>query len=135
MIKPRPSRVRRIAKWTGLVVCMLILAAWGTGLGWFVSYQREVCCMNTPVASWGLLLNGGLVRLLGSDTIVPHQGVPVRETRSSWEINTVSQAHRGWRTRTGWFLPRAERIGRTSWDYICPLWLPLLLAGVPTGVL
>ena len=37
-----PSRTRRIAKWTGLVVCIFIVSIWLISQWWLVQYQGLV---------------------------------------------------------------------------------------------
>jgi hypothetical protein len=48
-----PSRFRRIAKWTGLVVCVLIVALWAVSLHWGLCYYVSGGCVLVYGSGFG----------------------------------------------------------------------------------
>lgn len=122
---PRKSRTRRILKWVGLGVCVLILIVW---------------CLNTTVLRSELLF----VEYFGrSNYLCIYQGtiewvVPDANPaeRRGWQINDVpgypfvSRMH-----RVGFLLPDIDLAPNGTRFVLIPLWLPFLLVALPTGYL
>ncbi len=121
MTTPRPkrSRLRRIAKWTGLVVCVVIVGVWGVSLRWcmirFGTYVRRA-----------ELRNGLVIAAWRTDS-------QLRQARATrWEVSVVSPS----RARYGFIRPIAERVPSLKFSYVSlPLWLPLLVFAIPTAIL
>ncbi len=109
-----PSRPRRIAKWTGLVVCVVILAMWAVSTRYIV-----VRATDRSMSIYG---NGTLRstwrKMPGQDTTVYYPLTPRAPILS----------------RLGFRLPRLElQPNRTKLSV--PLWLLFTLAAIPTAIL
>ena len=103
------SRTRRIAKWTGLVVCVVTIVAWG------VSLYRSV----TYMGSGGLLVGLGWSELgfcWFSIDPLPEPG---------WDVRIISQRIWHW-------MPHYRTTPGFSVIAI-PLWIPLLAIAIPTA--
>ena len=104
-----PSRSRRIAKWTGLVVCVVLLAWWPVSAG--------MCFANVgySVGGW----TDGAVQFgraddsltIGAARQVPHVG------------------------RFAFPLPEVFRLGQYGFMVTVPFWLLLTLVAIPTAIL
>ncbi len=108
-------RIRRIAKWAGLVLCVLIVVAWVVSLRWEFWYEG---------GSWLMWCgHGGL--LVSINRI--HLDDP-----SGWNVLDVNWIH--WE----YYLPRFKRdLSGTLKATTCniPLWLPLVVVAIPTAIL
>ena len=125
---PRSSRFRRVAKWCGVGVCVLLLVAWGTAPFWVISFIWSGSAVG---------LGQGCVsysRIEGSRMQSP-TGVtqgwsayhPLRWEMRWWgpfytEMRGSSQA-RG-QSRIVQMLARRITV---------PLWIPFLLTAIPTA--
>ena len=108
----RLPRLRKVCKWTGLVLSVLLLVVW-VGSGWYGLHVRT--------QHWNIdLMRGVLVFAEADPMFGPHVFVrhPLRIERLS------PHAQFAW-----WFYWNP--------DYFCtaPLWCPLVGAAVPTAVL
>ncbi len=106
-----PSRTRRIAKWAGLVVCVVILAMW-------------IPSTQARLIYWGqsthfMWRNGSVY--------VTDNPMPFRGWAAAW-ADGGTQRHRS----LGLVLPY---LGVSQTGVIIPLWLPFLLAAIPTAIL
>ena len=111
----RPSRARRIAKWTGLVVCVGILAMWA------VSTKVEVYRAGTPLSMQSLY---GFV------------SIHVADYRTSLPIEWGLDASWPWEPgRHLLDLPRVWRESPRRLVIELPYWLPFILAAIPTAIL
>ena len=116
-MKSRP-RPRRIAKWTGLIACVLIVVAWAgvTSRGWGVAwYSKE---------SFIVFGDGHLVveRFLASGQ--PDFGF------WHWGVLQTGQLRYGFR----W--PQVQGLSSfRRWRVFLPLWLPLLVIAIPSALL
>ncbi len=105
-----PSRTRRIAKWTGLVVCVVILAVWAVSTQFAVVRNGQY--VSLIIVAGGLTINTG--------NILPG---PV-----------------GWFTGqpmgfdAGFYLPNAGSFGQGV-SVSIPFWLLFTLAAIPTALL
>ena len=98
------SRTRRIAKWTGLVVCGLIVAAWlYTLYGWAIYSTRSVTVGFTLGCLFGFFSAG-------------YPGVPAGLTVERHDY------------RPPLWLPDYDGA-----SYFVPLWIPLLAIAIPTA--
>ena len=106
----RRSRTRRLLTWVGTVICVLILGPWALSYWWSVGYVGP---------SWDCQLLAGVV--------VYHSGISWGCT--GWAFGDVPR---------GLFrdAPLIPAVGRSSVGITAcfPLWLPLAVFGVPTGV-
>lgn len=110
----RPSRVRRIAKWTGVGVCVLIGAAFLASRSW--GFTGNCGPFSIMIGQGGILfeiwssepdldeelIHGEFIRLQGDET-------------SIWWIETVDTQH--------------------SDGFACPCSIPFLFVAFPTGIL
>jgi hypothetical protein len=121
----RPSRIRRIAKWTGLVLCVVVVVAWGVstwrGVFWERSDGRFLCTygLRGGVAGW--------TRVPASYPSFMQQIGRIPEPLGLRWFHGVD--------RFGLCLPywRGDRPWRT---YVwIPLWIPFVLLAVPTTLL
>ncbi len=115
------TRIRRIAKWAGLVVCVLIVVAWAASLRWYVTrfgtYVRADLCVGSVRAAWRTDSRFSRFRR-------------VRVAR--WEVSVVSPS----RSRYGFRWPTAESQPSLEMSWVSlPLWLPLLVIATPTAIL
>ena len=115
MLRPLPpSRTRRIAKWTGLVVCALLSAMWAAStvcaVAWF-----------SPHGQYGWF--SGLVRVNWDERLAYHGMDP-----PVWIVE---------RTEFGdaLALPSVQSLARDYVSFIVPFWLLLTLAAIPTALL
>ena len=112
MRRPLPaSRTRRIAKWSGLVVCVVILALWA------VSTVAVLHFLRGPVGGG---LQPGLIW-------------------ANWRPKRTF-SDRGWFLERRDFHPgiRRKRILIHKGDFVAvhmPFWIPLTLAAIPTAIL
>jgi hypothetical protein len=123
----RRGRVRRVAKWAGLVVCLLI-AAW-----WFLSYAWSVSCVDGGRALGRLLVSKGLIHLTFVSDAAAYEQHP-------------SPKRRGWRVDRTWRFDRAAWWpGLHSFPYVLsgttltvhtvwiPMWMPAVAVALPTA--
>jgi hypothetical protein len=120
-----PRRWLRVARWTGIAVCLALVAAWGLSLPLFLKWESgssrfvwvgwgavgvgyvdaPAFAVNNPTVHWSPLSRGFYFR--------PNQG-----------------------TDAVWWL-RFQTVGTPVFNRMVtvPLWMPLLLAGAPTALL
>jgi hypothetical protein len=113
----RPSRIRRIAKWTGLVLCVLVVVAWGVSVKWEIELDRSD---SVPRYTYGLI--SGRIALERYDWISLSRGLQVYPTYArdfglclpiiSWPADQRELAYA-----------------------VIPLWIPFVLLAVPTAFL
>ncbi len=132
MRRARRSRVRRVGKWAGLVVVVLLVGLWGVSIGW--SFARVWPGSSMPsqrlqghvdVYLSSLELDAGTV-FYGEGIGVKYVPIGAPRPRPYWSV-----APR-WGPLLWW--PRWERTGASLVGYL-PLWMPLVLFGGGTGLL
>ena len=104
-----PSRTRRIAKWTGLVVCVVIVGMWAVSTWVGVYWQRR----SNPHVIVGLTY-GDLTVLWGRDIA----------SRRGWQKPFYPD-----------FQPPYLKFGPPLFVAIIPLWIPTAICIVPTAFL
>lgn len=154
------GRGARRLRWAGLVLCVAIGLAWALSIPWSWTYRRLDDAASTagsglPPAGLSVALEGGSV-IVGSGDLVfapLAPSSPVR-WRSSWRVwwrpsheafaipSRCSFEGFALRTQPGKEPPwKIERIPPNNGPLIrgrlwsLPLWIPFLLAGVPTAYL
>lgn len=157
----RPLRIRRIAKWTGLVVCCLVmvLSAWSHfwGLSW--RYDRETFGMHRNGAFYLILHGSGSVSIANDQVSYPRQppwwsvdrqlegglfGFRPERERSG---HRYGDAIPEWLIQPPWWSverhferdlidwrPQCGRSG-PGFEVVIPEWLLLLAIVLPTGLL
>ncbi len=115
-----PSRTRRIAKWTGLTICMLITLAWVATLRYALS-TNFIRVSKRSVAT--LDLTRGSLVLFQSPAQAWHD-----RPGSGWLVEP-----RNYRTRQWWPHYRSFQPIPASWMLWIPLWLPFLAIAIPTA--
>ncbi len=121
----RCGRVRGVAKWAGLVACMLTALIWLSSPFWFVQRIRE---------SYGGSLGGMTVREVGAGSgFVWFSWVEVPSRRSYLaERMTMEWRAQRWLTwRPTWRFENSAIL--RGLDLAVPLWMPFLAAALPTG--
>jgi len=108
----RPSRARRIAKWSGVVVCVVLVAAWRLSIGCLIRYDRQ----NVE-----FMMYSGCVQFTTPNPL-PNRGwtfhrKPFNELLLWGEVVKVTAGSRVF---------RSARI---------PLWMPFGLIALPTAYL
>ncbi len=103
----KPSRARRVVKWAGLLCCVLLVAAWGVSLFWYFGY--------VGVTGIRYLAQGG--------AYITHHP-PGSQTGIGWKFQRVEFGCMWW---------PAHRVDFGLSKWWIPLWIPLLLAGLPTA--
>ncbi len=110
----RLSRVRRIAKWTGVVVCVVFAAEWAVNSGYAVHYAR---------GGFAMFVGGGQTRIYYTTTD-KHKYAPGFAFRE------------GLTNTRRLLLPEFHQYPADSVTFVdCPLWLPSLLVALPTAYL
>ncbi len=128
-----PSRARRILKWTGIGLSLLILAIWVASLRWYFNWN----------ARRQIFILGGICRLefharsqaeFDSRTRSWPKSVPKPKAVTIAAVPPASSATH----QFGFRLPLAHtRYWKNgafySWAVQIPLWIPLLLSAIPTA--
>ncbi len=131
MSKLKRPRIRRVLKWTGLVVCILILLMWGLTTATLKKTLFVVTCRGDTTS---LRIDQGGVFLF--DTFMP-------TARRGWGVGEYPGPGSGsWSYRFGFQLPRVHRglvqdpdWPGPSWIVYLPLWLPFVVLAIPTAFL
>ncbi len=115
---PRRSRLRRVLKWAGLVVCVLIVAAWCVSL--FSSDAHRI------VGDYWIELNCGAVEFIDwNKHKAAHYGL-----LGKWHYGGPLSV----RERSGLVRPNRSILGLAA-GVLIPLWMPLVAVGLPTALL
>ncbi len=105
------SKRRRIVKWIGVGVCVLIFVVWAVSLWWYASFIGD---------GWGMLCWSGRILFAIDDRFA---GPGWESVESIWRWSGTNWAHQ---------VPRVEWDSHGSCYYI-PNWLPFLLVAAPTA--
>jgi hypothetical protein len=88
MKPPKPSRVRRVMKWAGLVCCLVLVIATAISFQWWISYGYVwPKCAHGPVTItlvWGVLSCGGPPRAVA--VLLPEEQLATRR----FGVNSVN---------------------------------------------
>ncbi len=110
----QPSRTRRILKWTGLLFCLLIVAVWGITLFWVVSYW------------W----NGGGIGVGECGAFFFWSpGRPAEH----WRVSSTLDHFRHILPSIRHAPSRVNKPPLMTTRYCVPLWIILLVIGIPTA--
>ena len=110
-----PTRIRRVAKWTGVAVCGVLVMAWiGTGR-WLLCYNY----VRRDGTGVSVQLGHGAVALVRTDA------------SGHFPLGVVRFRDRYWHTL---WLPDRRSVGR-SIHLVCPMWMLLLPVTIPTAYL
>ena len=134
---PRPSRIRRIAKWSGVGVCVVMVVAWGTNWLWAIHIYTPIVAGRYALMT---LSSGELSLELDYDPA----DVAKYEQYTGPHIMLYQPSE--YRRTLRWSLPylyHDPTFGGTStrsppmirWLGLLPLWLVLLTAALPTAYL
>ncbi len=135
---PRTRRKRRMLKWAGLVLSLLIAVAWAVSLRWYLRYFKAIegaaRFTVTPGAQYG-------IAIVRSDTGEFVQNHMVTLFRGHLGCGTsVCPPHKlGWhatrvRLASPWWRPLYYHSALGT-EVLIPLWIPFLVVGIPTGFL
>src|SRR5262245_55434305 len=122
-MRPRP-RLRKTAKWAGVVVCAVIAAAYGLRLGFIVYYytgEDTRTFVHLAAVSRGAFV-------YSSNLAPPATGAP----RITCSLATNRYDPPWWTPRWQWDDPRSV-LPRVL--LVVPLWIPFLLFAFPTALL
>ena len=140
MTMPKRSRLRRILKWTGVGMCVVVLAAWAA------STQTSFAYGNTNENAFiGFSLSEGrLVAMYDVFDNADNKIVESFDSSDPWKVRRI-RSNSSWRERTGLRLPMlawkvsfflaggGPRHEVTS--VMLPLWIPCAAIALPTGFL
>jgi hypothetical protein len=124
----RPSRLRRVLKWAGLGLCLVILAAWGVSLRWTTSHQAS---SRHYVANVRLANGRFSCRVMTFDW--PH-GWP--DCQLGVEVASATGGPL-WGSRFGgkeWNPTHMHGLSRSR-TAVVPVWIVLGLVAIPTAIL
>ncbi len=126
----RRSRTRRVAKWVGACLSVLILVAA------LISLRYTVSCWSRSGDSVGWLATGGMHLVLTSRT-GPKLDAAEARPDASWGIHITRNTGRllpgwGWRPHA-WYDSLAG--GGTEFFIWIPLWLPFVICALPSCLL
>ena len=116
----RRSRVRRNSKWAGLVVCGLLVVAWGLSTWRITSW-------TTPDGSGRLTASGGALSYLSTKGFIAVE-------RGTWHTEKPHRITVFWRPS----LQREIALGQGLPPLLhsrLPLWIPFLIVAIPTAIL
>jgi hypothetical protein len=111
------GRQRRVAKWAGLVVCLLIVAAWCASIRWGFGYGTVLSSRYSCYVAAGAL---SLVYRGGAAPLDPSQW-------SSWAHDSQVDWWPMWENYSPfgtWYMQQ---------QFTLPLWMPFVLLGIPTA--
>ena len=108
----RLGRTGRMVKWAGLLLSLLMVAAWAVSVPWRWMYDAQ------HVSAW---LDTGCVIVLWA------RQMPPRKWARGWRV--VRRTQRWW-----YWWPEIQHV-LGSCDLILPLWIPFLVVLVPTAYL
>lgn len=116
-------RIRRIAKWTGLVLCVAILLAWGASGQWAVFWV------------WSDGVNTRTWAIFRGRIVIQYPAAPIGDP-PGWHVERLVYESLVDRLRPGppgphilhWNIPPVTFLH-------IPLWIPLVLLGVSTALL
>ena len=116
-------RVRRVAKWAGVVCCCLILTAWGLTVNFVRGPNLSAKYFGSH--SCVALQEGGVLWL---EYVNPR-------TRRAWSVDRLNMGHHfPWWQGFGLQLPATFKTAEVRFVFI-PLWAFFCLVGVPTAAL
>ena len=138
MTNRRPSRFRRVAKWVGLGVCVVIVGIGLANTWWIFGYSQPM-----DDSCWGFLFNGGCFEFRTTDFCGDERFV-----RWNVQLAQANVTESGWRVRYAWdvwmlsryfwqlpFTQKSSHGGITLTQSTVPLWVPFAAIIIPTTIL
>ncbi|MGH7131149.1 MAG: hypothetical protein ACREJO_04300 [Phycisphaerales bacterium] len=126
-VQPRRPRLRRLGKWLGLVAVLFIVAADVWSVWWGVAAHLFV--PENPPGSVGRFFVGAAGLDFGQ------LWAWSLDTSGQWTVDFQAPARHdpghGW--KVGWEQPAWRGGGYSPGTVFIPLWLPALLAALPTA--
>ncbi len=115
MTARKRRRSARVLEGIGLVLCVLILVAWGVSLAWYFAFTGD---------GWSCGCRDGVIVVLSSVVIG-------RTDAGTWKMGSLRRPNR-W----GLEWPVARKQGKVVIRVLMiPLWLPFVAVAIPTGLL
>lgn len=118
----RRSRFRRIAKRAGLVLCVLVLVAWGVSSVWAITWEGSI---GTQHGGFSLIQGTVQLGLYSSDLMPNYHRLGLTVDRWTFTVP---------RDQFGLCLPVARRMP-SGGVVLVPLWLTFALLAVPAALL
>ena len=128
-----PSRTRRIAKWTGLVVCVVIAASWAVSTLWVVgrlrcAMERAQCGNSRISVSWHD--DSPEMSFWFGPADLSDYWHDCSQESAEWFAEPTNQFILGFTE-----LPRTGAPARDVRAISMPFWLLFALAAIPTAIL
>jgi len=135
---PRTRRKRRMLKWAGLVLSLLIAVAWAVSLRWYLRYFKAIeeapRFTIVPGAQYGIVI----VRS-NSGELVQYRTVKLSSGYLGYGTWVCLPRDLGWHaTRIRPASPRWKPLyypSTAGTQVFIPLWIPFLIVAIPTGLL
>ena len=140
----RRSRTRRVLKWVGTVVCVLLGGLWLFSCSYAISWSRP---LGNDKYEFCLSLADGIIEanlFTLYDVLLSDLASREVERESGWRIVPVKFGpYRSTRPRVRWRSSEAQYKTKTGRYIVCgffrslevAIWIPLLLAAIPTAFL
>ncbi len=113
----RRGRVRRVAKWAGLVVTALLAVLWAASVVWDVSHSRHI---GGAVERWAGIESG--CAFVAHTDFIMFSGYTGQSV--GWQAP--------FRDKPFYWIPHWEFWSDRSFQVFIPLWIPMLLLAAPT---
>ena len=121
-----PSRARRIAKWIGLVVCVVFAVAWVVSFAVMFGYHSDRPGRSTII---GVLSGSLLLVTVISDSLD-------QEASEGWSVGSAPPIDILWLPGMDSRPPLMGSGGTATMNTsVLPLWIPALLTAIPTFIL
>jgi hypothetical protein len=132
-MRPHP-RIFGIAKWTGTILCVVLAAAWAFSLIWGVLWMHPTSSIPTsPVYLPGMPVNPGFQArcyMLGDGVLLTWGSATLWTNAGVWHV-FPAEVSCSFLSKSRWSLQTPSYVrGGVA---VIPLWIPLLIVGVPVA--